>query len=75
MTEADIERVANDVCCALVGVLVVARMFGPKEKTPWKDPSSNKGRKIAVNMCSSMMRRSELKETKRQDKLIKKRYG
>lgn len=68
--DAKIDEVANKILSAVVGVVLIGEILGKdadKEKP-------DKGKPV-VNMCSKAMKKSELKEMKRQARMIKRRYG
>lgn len=64
--DAKVNEVANSICSALVGAIVVGRILVGN--------NPDKGKPV-VNMCSKAMKKEELKEMRRQARMIKRRYG
>lgn len=64
-----VAEVVNEICNIAFGMILIGRILGSD-----KDDEEDKGKPV-VNMCSKAMKKSEMKELKRQNKLIMKRYG
>lgn len=63
-----VEEVADEICSIAVKIILIGHILGSERK----DQETGKP---VVNMCSKAIRKSEMKELKRQNKLIMKRYG
>lgn len=63
-----VEEVADEICSIVVKIIFIGHILGSERK-------DRETGKPVVNMCSKAIRKSEMKELKRQNKLIMKRYG
>lgn len=63
-----VEDVADEICRFVTGLIIIGRILGSERKDQGNE-------KPVVNMCAKAIRKSEMKELKRQNKLIMKRYG
>lgn len=63
-----VEEVADEIYGIVIGVILIGRILGSERK-------DRRTGKPVVNMCAKAIRKSEMKELKRQNKLIMKRYG
>lgn len=63
-----VEEVADEICRIAVEAILIGHILG-------SDRKDRETGKPVVNMCSNAIRKSEMKELKRQNKLIMKRYG
>ena len=63
-----VEDVADEICRFVVGLIIIGSILGSERKDQGNE-------KPVVNMCAKAIRKSEMKELKRQNKLIMKRYG
>ena len=67
-----VDEMADTVCRAAIGAILIARILSDAGLIKKED--KDKGRPV-VNMCARGMRKSEMKELKRQNRMIMKRYG
>lgn len=70
-----VDEAVNRIFSALVGVIVVGRILAENDPDKGKPVTHTDKGKPVVNMCSKAMKKAELKEMKRQARLIKRRYG
>ena len=63
-----VEEVADEIYRFVVGLILIGRILGSERR------DQGDGKPV-VNMCAKAIRKSEMKELKRQNKLIMKRYG
>ena len=73
--DVKVNEVVNSICTALVGVIVVGRILVGNDPDKGKPVTHTDKGKPVVNMCSKAMKKAELKEMKRQARMIKRRYG
>lgn len=64
-----VAEVVNEICNIAFGMILIGHILGFD-----KEDEEDKGKPV-VNMCSKAIKKSEMKELKRQNKLIMKRYG
>lgn len=67
-----VEEVADEICRVVAELILIGQVLGSDKKDQENDQETGKP---IVNMCSKAMKKSEMKELKRQNKLIMKRYG
>lgn len=63
-----VEDIADEIYRIVVEVFLIEHILGSKRKDQGNE-------KPIVNMCSKALKKSEMKEFKRQNKLIMKKYG
>lgn len=63
-----VEEVADEICRFVAGLILIGSVLGSERR------DQGNGKPV-VNMCAKAIRKSEMKELKRQNKLIMKRYG
>ncbi len=63
-----VEEVAEEICRVATELILIGHILG-------SDKKEQENGKPVVNMCSKAIKKSEMKELKRQNKLIMKRYG
>lgn len=65
-----VDEMADTICRVAVGAILIAHIIRDAGLIKGED----KGRPV-VNMCARGMRKSEMKELKRQNRMVMKRYG
>lgn len=64
-----VAEAVEEICRIAVKLILIGHILGSD-----KEDEEDKGKPV-VNMCSKAIKKSEMKELKRQNKLIMKRYG
>lgn len=68
-----VDEMAGCICRAAVGAILIGHIL--TEMNPPRGKDRGREKRHVVNMCASTMKKSELKESKRQTRLIMRRYG
>lgn len=67
-----VAEAVEEICRVAAELILIGRILAFDRKDQENDQETGKP---VVNMCSKAMKKSEMKELKRQNKLIMKRYG